>query len=51
MDLAKILQKVQLASYDNMEAMQIDVTQMFDNAMTFNEPDSLLYKVKHTDRT
>ena len=44
-DLARIQQKIQSGSYDHLEGILLDVTLMFDNAMVFNEPESILYKV------
>lgn len=44
-DFNKITQKIQQGNYESMESMLTDVTHMFDNAMTFNESDSILYKV------
>lgn len=45
-DFNKISQKIQQGTYESMEAMLIDVTHMFDNAMMFNESESILYKVR-----
>ena len=44
-DLHRIHQKILTSNYDSLESMLLDVTMMFDNAMLFNEPDSVLYKV------
>ena len=44
-DLHRIHQKILTGNYDSLESMLLDVTMMFDNAMLFNEPDSVLYKV------
>ena len=44
-DLLRIHQKILTGNYDSLESMLLDVTMMFDNAMLFNEPDSVLYKV------
>ena len=42
----KIQQKVTSLQYAHMEDMVSDCVQMFDNACKYNEPDSLIYKVK-----
>ena len=44
-DLHRIHQKILTGNYDSLESMLLDGTMMFDNAMLFNEPDSVLYKV------
>lgn len=44
-DLHRIHQKILSGNYDCLESILLDVTLMFDNAMMFNEPDSVLFKV------
>ena len=36
-----------LKKYDSVEDMVADFILMFDNACKYNEPDSLIYKVRH----
>ena len=45
-DLKEILQKVRSETYLTMEEMVSDVELMVENACTFNEEDSQVYKVK-----
>ena len=46
MDLVKIQQKLTSQQYQHVEDMASDCVQMFDNACRYNEPDSLIYKVR-----
>lgn len=44
--MQKILLKMQQNQYESIEDMTADFVQMFDNACKYNEPDSLIYKVR-----
>ena len=46
-DLKEILQKVRSDAYTNMEDVMSDIDLMVDNACTFNEEDSQVYKVSN----
>ena len=45
-DMVKIQQKIMTQQYSNLEEMGTDCAQMFENAYKYNDPDSLIYKVK-----
>ena len=45
--MSHIQQKMLLKKYESVEDMVADFVQMFDNACKYNEPDSLIYKVRH----
>ena len=49
-DMSHIQQKILLKKYETVEDMVADLVQMFDNACKYNEPDSLIYKVRHGGR-
>ena len=44
--MSHIQQKMLLKKYESVEDMVADFVQMFDNACKYNEPDSLIYKVR-----
>ena len=46
MDMATIHQRVVASKYQTLEDMVADFVLMFDNACKYNEPDSLIYKVR-----
>ena len=48
--MSQIQQKMLLKKYDSVEDMVADFILMFDNACKYNEPDSLIYKVRHGGR-
>ena len=48
-DMSHIQQKMLLKKYESVEDMVADFVQMFDNACKYNEPDSLIYKVKKSN--
>ncbi|CAH0559025.1 unnamed protein product [Brassicogethes aeneus] len=43
-DMDKIAHKLKTSSFESLEDLVADFTLMFDNACTFNEPDSQIYK-------
>lgn len=45
-DMQRIQQKIMTNQYDGVDDMVADFVQMFDNACRYNEPDSLIYKVR-----
>ena len=47
MDMATIHQRVVASKYQTLEDMVADFVLMFDNACKYNEPDSLIYKVRN----
>ena len=49
-DLKEILQKIRSETYLTMEEMISDVELMVENACTFNEEDSQVYKVRERER-
>ena len=49
-DLKEILQKIRSETYLTMEEMVSDVELMVENACTFNEEDSQVYKVRERER-
>jgi len=44
--MATIHQRVVASKYQTLEDMVADFVLMFDNACKYNEPDSLIYKVR-----
>ena len=46
--MANIHQRVVASKYQTLEDMVADFVLMFDNACKYNEPDSLIYKVRLT---
>lgn len=45
-DMQRIQQRILSKQYEQLDDMVNDFLLMFDNACKFNEPDSLIYKVK-----
>lgn len=46
MDMQRIQQKLLANQYESVEDMVADFVQMFDNACKYNEPESVIYKVR-----
>ena len=47
MDMQRVFQRMMSNQYNSIEDMVSDMVLMFDNACKYNEPDSLIYKVRH----